>query len=271
MSVDLHIHTPASDGTLTPTQIFDLAASLRLEAIAFTDHDNVDNLEAGNKLSLNYQGIEFVPGVEMSSDVNGHDIHILGYYINYHDNFFKKHLSDLKERRLSRAKEMINCLNSLGLTVTFDQVFKLAKGGIVSRAHIARALLANGDIATIEEAFERYIGRSCPCYVEKSIFSAEEVIRCIRQVGGVAVLAHPGTSDVDDRIEDFIKAGLQGIEAYHTDHTPQQTEKYLNLAESLKLIATGGSDCHGPNSPRGLVIGTVNAPKTCLEAIKKAR
>ncbi|MDP3014657.1 MAG: PHP domain-containing protein, partial [Candidatus Subteraquimicrobiales bacterium] len=196
MTIDLHLHSTASDGTLTPEEIVRLAFQLNLKAVALADHDSIDGvslaIQEGKCL-----GTEVVPAVELSSDLHGRDIHLLGYYIDYNEPWFKTHLKELKESRLKRAVKMVEKLKEAGLIIAFKDVLDAAKNGAVGRAHIARVMIKQGYIDSIEEAFEKYIGRKAPYYVEKYSYSPEEVIEFIRKAKGIAVLAHPGLSNVD--------------------------------------------------------------------------
>lgn len=268
--IDLHLHSMASDGTLTPTEIVKLAHKLNLKAIALTDHDSVEGLPFALKEG-NHLGIEVVPAVELSSDFEGRDVHLLGYYVDYKEAWFKEHLKQLKEARFQRAVKMIEKLKEAGLMIAFKDVLEEAGDGAVGRAHIARVMIKQGYIDDIEEAFEKYIGRKALCYVEKYSFQPEEVIEVIRKANGIAILAHPGLSEVDESIGKYIKHGLQGLEAYHSNHTKQMTAKYLKLAEHYGLITTGGSDCHGLKSGRGLTIGSVNVPDIILDDLKRLK
>ncbi len=264
--VDLHLHSTASDGTYSPEELVKLAAKLELKAIAITDHDSIDAIEIaikeGNRLN-----VDVIPAIEFSSDLDGRDIHILGYYIDYRHPWFDKHLEKLQSARYKRTIEMIEYLREAGLDILLKDVLKVAgNGATVGRAHLARAMLEKGCIDNIQEAFDKYIGASGPCYVRNTTYSPQEVIKIIRQVGGVSVLAHPGVSKVDEFIADFIDVGLQGLEAYHSKHSQAQTLKYKNMAKKLDLIVTGGSDCHGLS--RGLLMGSANVPDSVLDDLK---
>ncbi|HAW60289.1 MAG TPA: phosphatase [Actinobacteria bacterium] len=270
MAIDLHIHSTASDGTLDPEEIIRLAAKLGLSAIAITDHDSVEGvgpaLKEGERL-----GIEVIPAVELSSDLQGRDIHFLGYFIDFKQEWFRKHLEKLRQARYERAVKMVQRLREAGLEIALRDVLKEAGEGAVGRAHIARVLVKQGLIDGIEEVFSRYIGRHAPCYVEKYIYTPEDIIAIVRKAGGIAILAHPGYSLVDEQISEFIRYGLQGLEAYYHTHTPKQTKRYERLAERHGLMVTGGSDCHGLKSSRGLLIGSVNVPDRVIQDLKRLK
>lgn len=270
MAVDLHLHTTASDGSLTAVKLVKLAAELRLKTIAVTDHDSVESVNeataAGNKL-----GIEVIPGVEMSSDVGGRDIHVLGYFIDYQDIKLKATLNRLSNSRYDRAQKIVNKLRELGLRVNFHDVLKQAGAGVLGRAHIAKAMVKKGCVPDMQSAFNQYLARNSPAYVEKIAYTVPEIIDIIHQVKGVTVLAHPGISNVDSLIPEFATAGLEGLEIYHSEHSEQQIEYYRKLAKKLNLITTGGSDCHGPGSNRGLLMGTVLVPDQCAADLHRLK
>ncbi len=267
MPVDLHLHSTASDGTLTPFELVNFAARLGFKAIALTDHDSVEGIALALQEAKKHK-IEVIPAVELSSDLNGRDIHILGYYINYEQDFFLEHLKRLRQHRYERAIKMLEKLKELGLEIALKEVLAEARNGALGRAHLARVMLKKGYIDSVEEAFKRFLGRTAPCYVEKYIYTPEDAIKLILKVGGIAVLAHPGLSNVDEFIDQFKESGLSGIEVYHSEHTSSQVKKYANLAKKNKLIITGGSDCHGFESTRGLLIGSVSVPDSAVEDLK---
>ncbi len=271
MPVDLHLHTTASDGVLTPGQTVESAARFALKAIAITDHDTVDGVHEAIQAGLSF-GVEIVPGVELSSDHDGRDVHILGYYIDLENSHFRGHLENLRQMRLERAEKMVERLKERGLDVALGEVVDEAGGdeGALGRAHVARVLLKKGLIDSIQEAFDRYIGRDAPCYVEKYHYKPKDVIRLIRQVGGVPSLAHPKLIDNEEAIEEFADHGLIGLEVYHSEHTQEDVSRFMEIARRYGLIATGGSDCHGFESSRGPVIGTVLVPDDCLDHLKSA-
>jgi predicted metal-dependent phosphoesterase TrpH len=269
MAIDLHLHSTASDGTLTPEEIVKLASRFKLRAIALTDHDSVEGIPAALKSAQKY-GIEVIPAVELSSDLEGRDIHFLGYYIDHTSEMLLKHLKNLRKLRFERAVRMVERLRGIGIDIPLQEVIEKAGSGAVGRAHLARVMVDKGFIDNIEEAFERYIGRKAPCYIEKYIYTPEEVIDIIRRAGGIAVLAHPGLSRVDEYIREFIDHGLKGLEIYHSDHSKDDVRFYRSLAQRMGLIVTGGSDCHGLDSNRGLVIGSVKVPDSVLNGLNRS-
>lgn len=270
MAVDLHVHTTASDGTFSPEQAVRHAAHLGLKAIAITDHDTVtgipDALEESKSVA-----VEVVPGIEMGSDVGGQDIHILGYFIDYQSRWLANYLEQLKLLRLSRAEEMLKKLAERNMPLELNDTLKFASGGILTRAHIARALVQKNYVKNVKEAFSLYLGRDGPCYVVKYNFSATDVLQSLRSVGGIAVLAHPGVSHADPLIPELVEAGLVGLEAICSDHSLAQVKHYRQLARQYGLIVTGGSDDHGPDTPGRFLMGKTHIPDKLLSDLKSAK
>ncbi len=269
MPVDLHVHTTASDGSMSPGQVVELAASLCLKTIAISDHDTVKGISEALAYGVQL-GIEIIPAIELSSKYNSRDVHILGYFIAYRSKKLKDYLGILREARVERAQNIVECLRRQGLGVTFKDVLEIAGTASVGRPHIARALLAKNYVQDIGDAFNKYLKRGALCFIEKLVYPTEKAISIIHEAGGVAVFAHPGLARIDEHIPDFIKMGLNGIEAYHAEHTPEQTEHYLKLAKKYGLIVTGGSDDHGPVSTNGLRLGSVNVPDEVVNMLKLA-
>lgn len=258
MRADLHAHTSASDGSLSPSSLVSLALRVPLDVLAITDHDSVagvpEALEAARGTALT-----LVPGVELSAVWEGRDVHILGYFVDYRDERLLAHLTDLRAARVRRAETTVAALKEAGYEISLDDVLSLAEGGAVGRSHVARALVNGGHADTVTEAFRQLLGRGCPFYVPKDVRSPIEVLEVILSAGGVPVLAHPGVTKADDVIPTLVGSGLMGIEAYHAEHSPSDRDRYAWLARSLGLIATGGSDYHGPEAPKQ-DLGSVTVP-----------
>jgi predicted metal-dependent phosphoesterase TrpH len=270
---DLHIHSTASDGTLAPAEIVARAAALGLPAIAVTDHDTVAGvgpaLGAGRDL-----GIPIIPGVELSADVAGRSVHLLGYGIDHTSAPLLARLERLRHQRVERAERIVASLREGGLDVALRDVLGAADGGAVGRAHIAHALVNAGYAESLDDAFDRLIGTDRPHYVAKPVGDAAEVIGWIGAAGGIAVLAHPALSAADDLVPTLVAAGLAGIEAYHGRHDAPTRERYRILAAEHGLIVTGGSDFHGDEAG-GTAIGSADVPEGVLDdldaAIRAAR
>ncbi|MEC0226912.1 PHP domain-containing protein [Paenibacillus alba] len=249
IEADLHTHTTASDGTQRPAANVQMAFDAGLGAIAITDHDTVSGVAEALAEGLKL-GIEVVPGVEISTVAGGQDIHVLGYYIQTEDPQFLERLSSLRDTRDTRNQMIIDRLQQLGLDITMAEVLKEVEnikrqGDTVGRPHIAAVLLGKGYVASISEAFEKYLGTGAAAYANPPRIEPATAIAWIHDAGGKAVLAHPGIYHNDALVEAIAQQGLDGIEVYHSDHTPEDEAKYLLLAQRSGLLITAGSDFHG--------------------------
>ncbi|MFO0794330.1 MAG: transcription antitermination factor NusB [Candidatus Brocadiaceae bacterium] len=241
---DLHVHTNYSDGTMTPEQVVDEAIRLGVSTISITDHDTVD----GISIACNYargKHINIIPGIELSAYLEPSEIHILGYFIDIHNESLQKLLKQAHEDRLDRIHAMVKKLKGLNVTIDPQEIFDLAGKGSPGRMHVAEIIYKHGYCNTIIDAFTRYIGDNGPAYVPKKTFSPRQAIELIRDAQGAAVLAHPGLTQRDHVIEELVKYGLAGIEIHYPTHSPSATEKYLKIAKKHNLTVTGGSDFHG--------------------------
>ena len=265
---DLHVHTTASDGTLTPEQTVREAARIGLGAVGIADHDTVDGIAPGIAAGRQL-GVIVVPAVEINTDFGKDEIHILGYYIDYKSPALNAHLSRLRNERAERGRRIVERLNEMGLNVNLDRVFQIAGKGSVGRPHIARAIVEAGYASSMNGAFGKYLIRGAPAYVPRHKLTPSQAIDIIREAGGVAVLAHPGNSKCDELIPELVKAGLQGIEAYHTDHSSAKTRHYIEIARRYGLVATGGSDSHGPNNLKTVPIGHVTVDLTVVDKLRE--
>jgi 3',5'-nucleoside bisphosphate phosphatase len=268
MRADLHVHSTASDGTLTPRQLIARAKANGVDVLAIADHDSVAGLGEGLE-AANDAGIRLVPAVELSAVTDGRDTHLLAYFVDQDSPVLAEQLRRLREARLARAESMVAALNDAGFRVALADVLALSDGGAVGRSHVARALVDAGHADTVAEAFQTLIGRNRPFYVAKQSASLPEVITGVRELGAIPVLAHPGVTKVDDLIPEMLAAGLLGIEAYHADHTPEQVARYAALATAHGLLVTGGTDFHGPHAPNP-DIGAVDVPEAAVRALLAA-
>ena len=266
---DLHIHTTASDGTVTPEGSVELALQADLRAMAITDHDAVHGIAPALEAARG-RGIEVVPGVELSVSVEGSDLHLLGYYIDYANEAFAERLRLFRQVREERAEKIVRKLNELGVPLSLERVKEIADEGAIGRPHVAEALIQQHVVSSMSEAFARFLGYDSPAYVPKFKISPKEGIEMIRSVHGIAVFAHPGTLRRDELIPGFVAQGLQGLEVVHPDHDDALVRHYTNLAQKYGLATTGGSDSHGPrkNLP---TIGAVKIPWTWVEELKRLR
>jgi len=268
-TADLHIHTTASDGLLTPCQVVEKASELGLEAIAITDHDSVAGIDEAIECGTKY-GVEVVPAVELSAEFGTRELHMLGYFIDWTGSKINKHLKRMRESRIDRARKMVEKLRTLGVNIKLERVLEMAGDGSVGRPHVARAICEAGAAADIVEAFSKYLNRGAPAYVERFKVSPIETVTLIVECGGTACLAHPGGTGKDEIIPTLVKAGLRAIEVYHPDHSPSVSEKYLSISRRFGLIATGGSDSHGTGLNGSMPIGSFTINSDCVEKLRSA-
>ncbi len=241
---DLHIHTTSSDGLLSPEEVVKWAVYKKLSAIGITDHDTIKGIQPAIDYSTDYN-LEIVPGIELSTEDDEYEIHILGYYIDFKKEWLHQKLSEIYESRYNRAIKMIEKLSALGIQITLQQIKNIAETGTIGRPHIARAMLEMGYIDNMKDAFNKYIGNGCPAYVERYKINCQEAIDMIKNLGGVPVLAHPGLINKKVNLNKIIDMGIEGIEVYHSKHDNETIRSTYKLAMDRKLLITGGSDCHG--------------------------
>lgn len=265
---DLHLHSTASDGAHAPAELVRLAHAAALPAIAITDHDTVAGTAEVHAATAGLP-IVAIPGVELSAGLGDRGMHILGYHIDHTDARLLARLADLRRIRLERAERIVHALAHDGFRITVADVLASADEGSVGRAHIARLLVETGQAPSVSEAFRTLLGKTAPYYIPKPVHTPEEIVAWIAEAGGVAVLAHPGLSEVDDLIPGLVAAGLAGLEVYHPSHDATRTEQYALLAASLGLIATGGSDFHGLNR-EGDTLGSVSVPERVVADLERA-
>lgn len=252
--IDLHTHTTASDGTLSPVQLVKLSRAMGLAAISITDHDTIDGLSD----ALDYASkLEFtcIPGIELSAEYKNDSLHLLGYYIDYRNPVLTDHLKYLIEEREQRNHKIVEKLNHLGLRISIEEVQKAAKGNAIGRPHIASVLLKKNYVKNLQQAFKHYLGKNGKAYVERVRLEPEACIDIIHQCGGIAVLAHPcyiyreGKKPFNLVLKRLIETKLDGIEVYYSDHTERETIEFMKIARKNKLLITGGTDFHGDNKP----------------------
>ncbi|MHC4712379.1 MAG: PHP domain-containing protein [Planctomycetota bacterium] len=237
---DLHIHTTASDGACTAREVANLAHSAGLEIIAITDHDSIDGLE-----NPRLDGLEIVPGVELSASFEGREVHILGYFIEVGNETLREMLKSLQQKRKARLFTILRKLAEENVEIRAADVFSSAGDGSISRLHVAEALIDGGHSANLYEAFRDYLGPEGAAFVPKPNLTVAEAVRIAHSAGGTAVLAHPGSNFSAEEIESFAAAGLDGIETCYPSHSLEETARHSALAEKLGLVITGGSDFHG--------------------------
>ena len=264
---DLHIHTHFSDSTSSPQEVIDDAKAQNLDCIAITDHDTIDGLSPTREAAKAYN-IEVISGVELSSDVNGRDVHILGYLFDDEDQEFVAKLNEMQLIRVSRMQEMIEKLKTLGINnIELQEVCDLAKSKSVGRPHLAAVLKEKGWVVDIRAAFDKYLAEGAAAYVPKFKLAAKEGIELIHKAGGVAVMAHPMITNMDEIIPGLAKAGLDGIEVHYPYVSETTLEFYKNLAQKHNLLITGGSDAHG-KAKKTTFVGKIKIPYELVEKMK---
>lgn len=270
MSVDLHVHSTASDGAYSPEQIIDLAVGKGLTAVSICDHDSMAANAAA--LAAAEGRIAYLPAVEVSSVRRGQELHILGYFARSDYEPLLDELRHVRVERAARIERTVARLNELGVALEVADV-EAAAGAeeghdiALGRPHVALALVRRGVVETTNEAFEVYLRRGRPAYMERYRLKPERASALIREAGGLPVLAHPGLVRDDALIPQLVLQGIAGLEAYHTAHSPADTRRYLEMAERLGLYVTGGTDCHGPSGSYPVDIGGIEVPDSCAEKL----
>jgi predicted metal-dependent phosphoesterase TrpH len=267
---DLHCHTSASDGELSPEEVVELACRTGLKALAITDHDTIGSLKSAARKAAQL-GLILVKGIEINADGKEKEVHMLGLGLDENNGFLNKKLAEIRENRLERAREILAKLSKLGIDIDWGEVVGMARGGSVGRPHIAQAVMNHGFAGSFREAFDKYLKIGSPAYVPRKKLTPAAAIQIIRQAGGVAVLAHPGSKISETEIKQWMNEGLQGIEVSHPDHSLRDTEKYKVLAKNLRLIATGGSDFHGPRIRPEVKLGQWGTDLEAVARIERAK
>lgn len=258
---DLHSHSSYSDGSLTPTELVERAVAKGLEVLSLTDHDCTDGLPEALETASRYPSLLLIPGVELSTDVPGAEVHILGYFIRWQDPHFQRRLNRFRRSRLERGQKMVANLKKMGIDIPWQRVQELAGDGAVGRPHIAMAMIEAGYISSLEEAFEQYIGRNCPAYVEREKMTPAEATKLIVKADGLPVLAHPrDIEDLEGRLDDLTAVGLIGMEVYYQDYGPEDRERLLAVARKRSLLPLGGSDFHGIGGAHERDLGDIPLP-----------
>jgi predicted metal-dependent phosphoesterase TrpH len=266
---DLHLHTFFSDGTFTPEELVERASKLGFSAIALTDHDTVEGCARAAMACANVK-MEFISGAELTAEHKDTEVHIIGYFLDTQNRVLLERIAGFQSDRQNRIHEMVAALNQIGIPLKAESVFGLANCKSPGRPHVARALVKEKLIGSLDEAFERFLKKGRPAWVPKTKMSALEGIEMIHQAGGLAVMAHPGLNRTDEIIPALVDAGLDGIECFHTKHSTTMAERYLEIAEKYNLLVTGGSDCHGFSKAKPL-IGTVKLPYEHVGKLKAAK
>ena len=269
--IDLHTHSTASDGIYSPTELLQRAKGTGLRILALTDHDTTDGLEEAAQAAAKLD-IDFLPGIEINTDIAGGEVHVLGYFPEFQRPAFQAILKVLRDARERRGQRMVELLNEQGINVSWDRVRAIAQGA-VGRPHVAKALLEAGYVQTIGEAFDKYIGKGCYAYVPRYRLTPEDAVRLIASANGLPVMAHPvelpGLEELRNWLPDLKKAGMVGLETYYGPYTAEDEQALRALADEYDLIPTGGTDFHGPGI-HPTPLGGRYVPYEAVERLKAA-
>jgi hypothetical protein len=265
--VDLHSHTTASDGTFSPRDLIREAARRGVRVLAVTDHDSTEGLAEAIDEAERHRPLQIVPGIEINCDVDGGEIHILGYYLDYEASWFQDFCRAQRAERRQRVHRMAARLAELGMPIDPEEVFALVQEGSAGRPHVAQVMVSRGYVKSVRAAFDQFLGSGKPGHVPREKLLPEEAVRLIRRAAGVPVFAHPGLADRDAMIPGLVDAGLMGIECFYNEHSATQTAGYVETCRRYGLVTTGGSDFHGPRV-RAAQLGTPSVPLAVWEALK---
>jgi predicted metal-dependent phosphoesterase TrpH len=277
--VDLHLHTTASDGVMSPSEIVRYAKAKGLQAIAITDHDTIEGLEEGLSEGKRI-GFEVIPGIEISAVHSPGSMHLLGFFLDIYHPLLNERLGYLQKARAERNPKIAEKLSRLGIDLTYEEVLKVSGGGQVGRPHFAQVLLGKRYVRSFQEAFDRFLKKGAPAYVDKFRFTAKEALHFINEAKGIAVLAHPNTlgmngySELENLLVQLVEEGLKGVEVYYPEHSASEVAQYKILAERYGLLLTGGTDYHGIDKNSldiGVGRGDMKLPYSLVENLKAAR
>ena len=276
--VDLHVHSTESDGTLTPEDLVAEAKKAGLAAFALTDHDTCQGVGKAMPLAAS-AGIELIPGIELSTDYHGKEVHIVGLYIDIENEQLLKKTAEYRKCRSERNALMVEALRKEGLSITMEELVAENPDCVITRANIARFLYEHGQIKSVREAFDRYIGDHCKCYVGRLKVASTDAVRLIKEAGGTAILAHPllyglSNTNLQKMIDALKPVGLDRLEAIYSTYTTGEEQQMKRLARENGLLISGGSDFHGSNKPDialGRGRGHLYIPYSVLETIKAGR
>ena len=265
-TIDLHVHSNASDGVFSPSRIVKMAVEQGVEYLALTDHDTVAGIEEASVEAAKYKNLTFIPGVEISTDIEAGDVHILGYFVDWKDTEFLSKLQIMRESRVDRGQAMVEKLADLGMPLDWHRVQEIAGDAVIGRPHIAQAMLEKRYIASFAEAFEKYLGRDKPAYTERIKLTPAQAVDLIMNSGGVPVIAHPFTlPEFEKLIQSLVPKGLAGIETYYSSYGNIEIEQLKTIAGKLGLLMTGGTDYHGLDPLTETSIGGQYVPNVAVQ------
>lgn len=275
--VDLHLHSTYSDGKLTPEELVEFCYSRGLRTIALSDHDSTEGIQEGQRAACAL-GIDLIPSVELSTSYEGIEIHLLGYFIDTGMKYLQDILRDFRSERDSRGEKIIKNLSNDGVDLSWAKVRDLASGGSVGRPHIAQALIEDGYISSYREAFDKYIGKSCPAFVPRTLMDSTEALKLLKDCGGVSVLAHPlywglksdreDIPGLNDVVGQLLEHGLDGIEVYYGGYDGNQIQRLESIAKEFSLVPCGGTDYHALGQVGEALPGDMGPPDEIISMLK---
>jgi predicted metal-dependent phosphoesterase TrpH len=265
---DLHLHTTYSDGALSPYELIKKAKGAGLDIISITDHDSVGAIEEGVTIGKEH-GLEVIPGMELSANLDQLEVHILGYFMDYRNASLLESLAVFREKRLRRAERIVGKLNRMNIPLNIESVVAHAAGNAIGRPHIATVMVNEGHAESYRQAFNKYLGDGRPAYERKEEFSPEDTVRLIASAGGLSFLAHPGRSLNDTLLARLIDSGLDGIEVVHPSHTPELVSYYRGIVNEYCLMECGGSDFHGGLKGDDEILGRFGVPPATVDIMRR--
>lgn len=269
--VDLHLHTTASDGRLSPTELIHLLASQGLKQVAISDHDTTEGLAEAFAAAEEFPDMRIIPAIELSTDIPGDEVHMLGYFLRHEDEELQKILREFRMGRLERGRMMVEKLATLGINIEWERVQEIAGEGSVGRPHIALAMVEKGYCKEPKDAFPEYLGRNGSAYVERSKMTPPEAIEMLIRFGAVPVLAHPAyLNDMETTIAELAEAGIVGLEVHYAQFSPETVQQLAGLADRYGLIPCGGSDYHGLGNEGEPLPGTLGPPPETVGLLEEA-
>ena len=269
--VDLHLHTTASDGRLSPTELIHLLASQGLKQVAISDHDTTEGLAEAFAAAEEFPDMRIIPAIELSTDIPGDEVHMLGYFLRHEDEELQKILREFRMGRLERGRMMVDKLATLGISIEWERVQEIAGGGSVGRPHIALAMVEKGYCKEPKDAFPEYLGRNGSAYVERSKMTPPEAVDMLIRFGAVPVLAHPAyLNDMETTIAELAEAGIVGLEVHYAQFSPETVQQLAGLADRYGLIPCGGSDYHGLGNEGEPLPGTLGPPPETVGLLEEA-
>lgn len=269
VEVDLHLHTTASDGSLSPAELIKQILQTNLKTVAITDHDSTEGVDEAMAAAEGSE-LTVIPGIEFGSEIDDSEVHLIGLFINHNSPALQEALTRFREQRIEAAKEMVLKLNGLGMDITWERVNELAEGS-VGRPHIARALLEKEYVSSIREAFDRYIGNDGPARVPRPKFTPVEALEIVHDAGGVGIVAHPRTvNDLEAVLPALVEAGLAGIEVFAEKYGTEHQQRFKNLVEKYSLIPGGGTDYHAFGTENEVLPGMSGPPPDTAQLFYEA-